>query len=73
MISDLLLVGRGVKKILPRICNEIQKSQRDTVNCAVQAIIKPVESFLDQPPVQGNNTKLWFDYRYEIYQKLRSL
>ena len=67
MITDLLLIGRGVKKVLPRICDQIQKNQRDKIDCAVQALIKPVETFLDQPPVQGNNTKLWFDYRYNTW------
>ena len=71
MITDLLLIGRGVKKVLPRICDQIQKNQRDKIDCAVQALIKPVETFLDQPPVQGNNTKLWFDYRYNSKKTIR--
>ena len=48
MISDLLLVGRGLKRIVPRLCDT--SAPQRVGYAAVNCLAKPFSGFLNQPP-----------------------
>ena len=67
MLCDFLLVGRGLKRLLPRIGSPLE------IKCdKFERLIEPLSGLIDKPSTAGKFTTIYFDHKRsqrEITQK----